>query len=339
MKTNLRSLTMAAACAASAAFAAPAAADTALKASIWFGRAGVTQPFEWFAKEVAARTGGQVRIDVAYGPAKPTEGIDLLKSGALDIAFFCAAYHLDKMPLATVLDLPMFAPEDTKVLAQVELALADHAALQDELRRANVRMLFPMPLHSSQLMGTKRIARLDDLKGTKIRIPPAMGQILQEYGATPVIISPAEAIAGMKSGTLDLVSLPYPNVYALFKIHESSKYVTEKISLGTQHCFFGMSHKAWDALPAKGQQVMRSLRQPAMAQFDEVYAREDAAALASFKQQGIEFVTFNPTDRARLVARAIKYWQAWVDEREKQGVKGREVFEFTQAKIREYGRK
>jgi hypothetical protein len=32
----------------------------------------------------------------------------------------------------------------------------------------------------------------------------------------------------------------------------------------------------------------------------------------------------------------IKVWQAWVVEREKQGLKGGEVFEFTQAKIREF---
>jgi hypothetical protein len=50
-------------------------------------------------------------------------------------------------------------------------------------------------------------------------------------------------------------------------------------------------------------------------------------------------VSFNATDRARLVARSIKVWQAWVAEREKQGLRGREVFEFTQAKIREFSGK
>ena len=50
-------------------------------------------------------------------------------------------------------------------------------------------------------------------------------------------------------------------------------------------------------------------------------------------------MSFHPTDRARLVARSIKVWQSWVQEREKQGLKGREVFEFTQAKIREFARK
>jgi len=48
---------------------------------------------------------------------------------------------------------------------------------------------------------------------------------------------------------------------------------------------------------------------------------------------------FNPADRARLVARAIRVWQGWVEDREKQGLKGKEVFECTQAAIREAGRR
>ena len=48
---------------------------------------------------------------------------------------------------------------------------------------------------------------------------------------------------------------------------------------------------------------------------------------------------FSVADRARLVAKAVKVWQAWVEEREKQGLKGREVFEFTQTKIREFTRR
>ena len=341
MKTNIRKWALAATLGAAAAAAgSPASgAETTWKASIWFGKTVLTEPDEWFAKEAAAKTGGQLKIDITYPPSKPTESIDLVNSGAADIAFFCAAYHGDKMSLATVMDLPMFAPEDIQTFIRVEMALADHPAIQAELRKSNVKILFPMPLHQSQLMGTKRVARIDDFQGARIRIPPVLGKVLQEYGATTTIMSPPEAIAAMKAGTLDLISMPYPSVYAHFKAEDSSKYVIDNISLGSQFCFFGAGQKSWDALPAKSQQTLLNLRQAAMIRYSELYAREDAATVAMFKQKGLEFVTFNPTDRARLVARAIKHWQTWVDEREKQGLKGREVFEFTQAKIREFGRK
>jgi len=114
--------------------------------------------------------------------------------------------------------------------------------------------------------------------------------------------------------------------------------MTDKISLGSPLCALAVNQKAWDALPPKVQEVMSSLRQPAVAMYEEIFAREDAANLAAFKNANVEISNFSASDRARLVAKSIKHWQAWVEEREKQGLKGREVFEFVQAKIREFSR-
>jgi TRAP-type C4-dicarboxylate transport system substrate-binding protein len=99
-----------------------------------------------------------------------------------------------------------------------------------------------------------------------------------------------------------------------------------------------VSHKAWNALPARMQETLLGLRAPAVAQYEALYAREDAVHIAAFKERGLEFVQFGAADRARLLAKTVKIWQAWVEEREKQGLRGREVFEFAQAKIREYSR-
>lgn len=314
-----------------------AAAEITWKTSIWGERRSSSEPIEWYAKEVAAKTGGRMKIEVAYdASAKATAAPEQLKSGVSSGAYFCSSYYGDKMPLTSVMELPMFAPQSIPVLSRVELALADHPAIQEELGRWNVKMLLPAPLPQYQLMGTRRIARIEDLRGAKVRISAEIGKIFEEYGATTRLVSGNEAAAALKSGALDAYSTAYPVTFAAHRVHEVSRYVTDNISLGSQLCYFGVSRKAWDALPAAIQQVMLGLRPLAVAKYAEIYAREDAATIALFKKQGLEFVSFNATDRARLVARSIKVWQAWVDEREKQGLKGREVFEFAQAKIREF---
>jgi len=320
-----------------AALVTPAAAnEITWKISIWGPPRTGTKPLEWFAKEVAAKTNGQMKFEITYNKGKSTDSADLLKSNSADGASFCAQYFGDKMPLSTVIDLPMFAPDNVTALGKVELALADHPALQHELRAWNVKMLLPMPLPQYQLMGTRRVAKVDDLMGAKIRIAAEMGKILEEYGASSTVVQPNEAVTLMKSGGLDLIALPYPYSYATFNIHEASKYVTDKISLGAPLCYIGVNQKSWDALPPKVQEVMLSLRPAVIAQFEGLYAQEDAGHIAAFKAKGLEFVPFSVADRARLVAKAIKYWHAWVEEREKQGLKARELFEFTQAKIREF---
>ena len=72
------------------------------------------------------------------------------------------------MPLLTmVLDLPMFGPEKTAALGQVALALAEHPAIQAELKPWNTKMFLPVPFPQYQLMSTRPIATIGDLKGLR----------------------------------------------------------------------------------------------------------------------------------------------------------------------------
>jgi TRAP-type C4-dicarboxylate transport system substrate-binding protein len=317
---------------------APAmAAEIAWRAPIWGPKRASSESLVWLAKEVAAKTGGQMKIELGFDQGKPGEVVDKLKSGAVDLTYVCTPYFADKMPLSTVINLPLFAPQSTRVLGQVELALAEQPAIQAEVRKWNVKMLMPVPLPQYQLMSTRRIARLDDFKGARVRAIPEMAKVLVDYGAIILEMPVADALPIMKSGGLDAIVLPTYAFYS-YGVHETAKYLTDKISLGAQFCYLGASQKAWDALPGPLQKAVLDLRQPLLARFDEHYARENAATTAAMQQKGVELVAFSQTDRARLIAKAIKYWQAWVEEREKQGLKGREVFEFTQAKIRELSR-
>jgi len=318
--------------------ALPAGAQTVWKVQIWGPKRASTDLFEKYAKEVAQRTGGQMKLEIAYGKGAPTESADLLKSGTVDGAYFCAQYYADKMPLTTVIDLPMFAPPDLKAVAKVELALADQPAIDAELAKWNTKMLLPTPMPQYQLMGTRRVASIEDLQGARVRISGEMGKILAEYGAQPSVIASTESAAALRSGKLDLVALPYSYSFATFKIDDASKYVTDQVSLGAPLCYVGVSRKSWDALPAATRKAMSEAREQLLGHYQDAYSAEDAANVASFKAKGLEFVAFKPVDRARLVARAIKVWQAWVDAREKQGLPGREVFEFTQQRIREASR-
>jgi TRAP-type C4-dicarboxylate transport system substrate-binding protein len=336
MSTSIRSGGVAAAVAMALAALTPQSLGAATwKASIWGPSRSSTLPFESYAKEVAAKTGGQVKIEFTYDRNKPTDAADLLKSGARDAAYICSSHVGEKMPLMTVLDLPMFTPDSIPALAKVELALADHPVIQSELKTWNARMMIPVPLPQYQLMSTRPIAKVADFKGAKVSVPPEMGKMLEEYGASTQPMSGPETLSALKSGAIDIVALPYPFGFAELKIHEGAKYVTEKISLGTHLCYFAVSQKSFEALPAKVQETMLSLRQPAVAQYETIYAREGAGNIEAFKQKGLQFVTFSPADRARLVAKAIKQWQGWVEDREKQGLQGKEVFEFAQSKIRE----
>jgi TRAP-type C4-dicarboxylate transport system substrate-binding protein len=336
---RVRHATIRAACAVlAAALAGPAfaAGDVTWKVQFWGPKRPSLYPYEWYAKEVAARTGGRMKLELSYDKGNPAETLDLLKAGSADAAYICSQYVAEKIPLSTVLDLPMFSPSNVVALGRVELGLSEHPAIDAELRKWNTKMLLPTPLTQYQLMGSRKVTRIDDFKGAKVRMSGEMGRILAAYGAEISIFPAPESAEAIRSGRVELVALPYPSTFAAYKVHEASKYVTEDISLGAALCFLGVNAKSWDALPADVRKTMLELREPMVARYTEAYGTDDAATIAGFRAKGLEFVKFNPVDRARLVARAIKVWESWVDERDKQGLRGREVFEFTQQKIREY---
>jgi len=221
-----------------AALALPAfAADTTWKIQVWGARRASLIPYEWYAKEVAAKTGGRMKMEFSYDKGNPAEMLDQIKSGAADATYVCSQYVPAKAPLLTVLDLPMFSPDDLVAMGRVELALADHPAIEAELRNWNAKMLLPTPLPQYQLMGTRKVTRVDDLKGAKIRMSGDMGRILAAYGAEVVTFPASESGAALKSGKIELVSLPYPSTFAAYKVQDSSKYATENISLGAALCY------------------------------------------------------------------------------------------------------
>ena len=169
-----------------ALFASPAPGAATWRAAISGQQRAGTLPFEWYAKEVAAKTGGELKIVFTYGQIKSPEGFDALKSGGAEAASFCSSSYPGKVSLPTVLELPMFAPENITALGRVQMALGSQPAMQAELKSWNVKMLVPAPLPQFQLMGTRRIAKVEDFQGVKVRASPEMGKILQEYGASIV---------------------------------------------------------------------------------------------------------------------------------------------------------
>src|SRR6266571_3025944 len=98
MRTDARRWVVAAAVwAVTAAMGSSAvAAEVTWRASIWGPKRASSEAFDWYAKEVAAKTGGQMKIEFAYDQGKPMEAPERLKSGAVEASYFCAQYSADK---------------------------------------------------------------------------------------------------------------------------------------------------------------------------------------------------------------------------------------------------
>jgi TRAP-type C4-dicarboxylate transport system substrate-binding protein len=318
--------------------AVPAGAQqVSWKAALFGPPRAVTAPVDWFAKEVAARSGGQVRIEPVYGEAlaKATEMPDGLRAGAFEMAMLCASYYPGKFPLYTVLDLPMFTPADLVAQGRVQIALGEHPAMVDEFKRWNVKLLIPIVLPQYQIIAKRRIVKVADLKGLRIRVSGEMAKVLEDYGAVKSLVPAPEVFPALDRGVIDAATFPGTYSFASFRLHEIAKYYIDKISLGTQPCFFGVNQAAWDRLSPAHQALLLDAREGTLGEFVRAYQAADDKNYDEFRRKGVEIIDFPPGERAKLAANARQHWAAWVEDMHKRGLRAREVYEFVQAKIKE----
>jgi TRAP-type C4-dicarboxylate transport system substrate-binding protein len=282
-------------------------------------------------------TKGLWKIEIHYGAAlaPPKENLDGIKGGVFQAAGFCAAYHPGKVPLHTVLELPFLAPEKTADIGKLLVALWEHPALLKELReRWNAVPLLPGQLLQYHLMGNKPVRTVEDFKGLRVRIGGEIAKVLKEFGAVPTLVPAPEVYTAVERGTIDVVGFPWTYAYGAYKIHEVSKYANVGLSLGTMNCPYVANKDAWEALPKEWKGLHQWWYEKAVSEWAAEYAKADAHWLPIFAER-LEFITFPPEERAKLVAKAEGVWNAWAEAREKEGLPGKEVLAYTLAKKKE----
>ncbi len=314
----------------------PAFAETVWKVALFGPPRPVTKPLEWYAQEVAKRTNGQLKLELVYGEAlaKAKEMPEGIKGGAFEMAFLCASYYPGKFPLMTVLDLPMLTPDDIAAQSVLSLAVGEQPAVMDELKRWNLMLFLPIPLPQYQVMGKKRIAQAADFKGVRVRVSGEMAKVLEDYGAVKSLLPAPETFTALERGVIDAVTMASTYMFMSYRIYEVSKYFTDKISLGTQPCFYGLSLTAWDKLPPATKKTLLELREGLTQRYVDAYAAADEKNYAEFRQRGIEIINFPAAERAKLLAGAAKHWKAWVADTDKRGLKGTEVFDYVRTRLK-----
>lgn len=297
----------------------------------------VTRGMEWYAKEVQTRSNGRMSIELGYGEvlAKSTEIPEGLKAGAYELGWFCGSYYPGKIPLFSLLDSAFFAPEDAALQARLEMLLFEHPAIQEEMKKWNGKPLLPTPLESYQMMGKKRIAKVEDLKGVRIRVSGEMAKPLEEFGAVKALVPAPEVYTSLDKGILDIITFPGTYAFVSYKVNEISKYFIDKISLGAQPCLQVVNLDAWNKLPADLQKLLLELAPQTIDVTVAAFTAANEKNYPLFRQQGIEIIDFPAAERAKLVAVAEKSWKSWVDDKQKKNLPGQQVFDFTVAKIKE----
>lgn len=302
--------------------------------AIWGGKRAISIPMDAWAEEMAKVTNGGWTIKVHYGgvlsPAR--ESIDGIKAGMFDATYFTPLYTPGKLPLNMVSALPFITPMKNEEISRMTMEVWKHPAIMKELARWNAVPGLPAFLPQYNLMGNKPLKSVKDLNGMRIRVSGEQARALKLFGAVPTMVTAPETYEAIDRGTLDQVAFGW-YAHGAYKIYEVSKYATE-INLGAPPAYYIFNKKSWEALPEEYRKAHLKYLEKAPKLFAAEMDKADAKWLPIFKKK-LDFSVFPKAEHDKLVAKSKPVLDAWVADKEKRGLPGKDVLNYYLQKRKE----
>lgn len=284
---------------------------------------------QWFADQVAERSGGDMRIDVQWGGAlfKANAALQSIHDGVADMGTIIAVYYPQEFASYGIADLPLNNPDSWVGMRATDELFRNNESVQQVLDDKN--LVYIGTFTTSQVnIGCKgtAIRSAKDIEGLKVRGVGAYGKVFGEMGANMVRMSIYDAYQGLDSGLLDC-SQGYSYAVSALKQNEvmTSYTLLNWGQVGGVGTF--MNKDAFDALSAEQQALLQSTGSDMVDYFAERLTAANTKAVESMKSQGLEVIELPEDERALLLKKGEAHIDAWVETAGKIGLDGSALLE------------
>ena len=313
-----------------------ASAQEVLKISSWIPPHSVNQVLfpQWIAA-IEKATNGRVTGKVEFDLAPPPGQIDLIQDGAADVAWIFHGYNPGRFWTSKLIELPGFEGDAEAASVAHWRAHEKFFAAADEYK--GVQVIAMMTHGPGQVHMREPIAKLDDMKGKKIRIGGGVSaDVATAMGVVGVQVPAPKVYETLSGGVADGVWMPMetnkslrlyevaPNTYtmpgglyrgsfsiimsdaALARLSEEDR---KAVLSTTGEALSAMAGKAWADADIEGYENAKKVG----VKFTEASA-EDQAAFAAVAKQVRDKVVKEVADNAKVDAEAAV---AFIDEQMK----------------------
>ena len=294
-----------------------------------------------YGKLVAAKTNGQVKVDIYWSQAllPVNQIVSGTSTGVADIGGIAPDKEAGKLPLSIVAHVPGYGT-DWWAQSMAYWDLLNQEPLLSEYRNFN---LVPIGLNfvaDYNLISKAPIRTLAELKGKKVAASGLQAKTLTELGAVPVAMSPTEQYEGMGKGTIDAITASYAPI-ADFKFYEVGKYITT-FPFGGKMQPIAMNKNSWDKLPPDIQNAFKGMI-PDMIQvcIDSFYRKGQPLFPMSeqlVKDNNLQIFQTSAEDIAALQKIQAGQAEAWAAETDKAGLPGSKILADYRALVAKYAK-
>lgn len=292
---------------------------------------------EPYAQAVNEATNGTVTIEFQPGGAlAPAPGtFENTVAGGQEMGWALQGYHAGVFPVTEIVEQP-FQFTSAMQATQTLWDLYDmFPELQDEYSDVQLLGLWT---HDIGDIWTKdvQVQTVEDMQGLTMRFPtPIMGQVMDAMGASSVGLPAPEIFESLNTGVIDGLSIAVSGL-------ESFQLYPE-LSFGTQcDCYVAaqylvMNLDTWNSLTPDTQDVMLDLGREHSLMAAEVYDQAYDAISQKAVDEGIEIYELPPDELANWHTIGQEVTDAWIAEREAEGVPAQEMFDAMQEIKAQYG--
>jgi tripartite ATP-independent transporter DctP family solute receptor len=158
-----------------------------------------------------------------------------------------------------------------------------------------------MQLGARNVANSKKPLRtLDDFKDLKIRLQPNEMHmaIFRALGASPIAMDLKDLYVALRQGDIDGHENPYSIIYN-YRFYESQKYLSDSAHVLDLIAFIA-NRKMFMGLQPRQQKAIREAAAFAVARQWKMAAAEEAGALETLKEKGMQFDPLPPATRVAL---------------------------------------
>ena len=272
------------------------------------------------AEKLAEATGGETTIRIYPGGelgAGPVKQYDRVIDGVAEIVYALPGYTASQFKKTLLVELPGIVEGGTN---KTEAVWNNIEMLDEEFQRTKLLGLWTAG-DAVLLMAEKRIEKLSDLDGLKIRVPSKnTGRLIEAWGATAVSMPITQVYQSMETGVVD-GTLVDTSVLTSFKLGEVTKHISAGMNATNSMFMLVMNRDSWDSLDSETQDKLTALTGAVMSEGGRVtMTNASDKALEKWLAEGGELIELSPEAAAEFDAASADLAASVIAELDGEGI-------------------
>lgn len=291
--------------------------------------------------EVTKQTDGKVTFRPFWGGAlgKPPEHLNLVQSGAVDLALTTALYTPGKFLIHHFEYVLPFGPPDPVIVTKAKRDVMNKfPQFREDLAKANIVPIMNPSGTAYQILSKQPVDSLADFDGKKIAlIGRYFGKWVGAAGSTPVVAPAADRYTMLQTGVVDMDLLPI-DLFKAYKVYEQAPNFVEVDALLANYFDLWMNKEKFESLSPELQKIFMDAGEKIELQVaQEVVPEWTKRIKEEFGQKGVKFQKLSAEDRGKWASMVHDTAADWAKEVEEKGYPGSEIIEMYQEATTKYG--